>query len=542
MHKVVNIIVAFSLSLTAAYAANHTTSLDSNLIQGWNSINVKMLENDISYLASDELQGRLILTEGDDKAIEWIKNEFQKMGLKPVGKTGYLQPVPLIEYVHDDKKTFLTLADTHESWKTPDITSTHPKTITLTRELIFAGFGITAPDLQYDDYQNIDVSGKIVLIFEHEPQEQNAMSIFNGKANTVHGTTRIKALNAQRHGAIGVLIVPEPNRTHPSTAEVTERIGGQTTHIPLYKLLNDELTIPVFSISNKVANALVGSDVLLSELQENIDKNLKPQSRAFPNKKITLHNEVRSINTGTTYNVVGLLEGQDRILKDETIIVSAHHDHNGSDKNAIWHGADDNASGIAGVVEIARAFTTNIDAKVKRSILFVVFAGEERGLLGSIYMVNHPLRPLATTRAMINFDMIGRNEAPSKQTDGLIDIPSNTTNRLNLISNHYSPDYENILKKVNASVELELDDRFNDNVALNVFYRSDHFLFVDKGIPAFWWFTGFHPDYHQVSDTAEKINYQKMEKILRLAYLSTLQFANDLETPRFVKNPMPSIS
>ena len=175
--------------------------------------------------------------------------------------------------------------------------------------------------------------------------------------------------------------------------------------------------------------------------------------------------------------------------------------------------------------------------KPKRSILFVVFAAEERGLLGSFYMAAHPLRPLETTRLMINFDMIGRNEAESEQTKGLIDIPTDTTNRLNLIGGTYSPEYRKTIAEEDKYVGLQLDDRFDHEAALNIFFRSDQFPFVLKNIPAMWWFTGFHPDYHHTTDTADKINYPKMANILRLAYLTAFQVGSEAQTPEFVPDP-----
>ncbi len=187
-------------------------------------------------------------------------------------------------------------------------------------------------------------------------------------------------------------------------------------------------------------------------------------------------------------------------------------------------------------MELAHAFAAN-PAKPKRSILFVVFAAEERGLLGAYYMAAHPLRPLDTTRAMINFDMIGRDETPSEQTNGLIEIPKDTTNRLNLIGAFYSPQYKETVVEENKYVGLVLDDRFDHENALNIFFRSDQFPFVLHNVPAFWWFTGFHPDYHHTTDTPEKIDYVKMAKILRLAYLTAWQFGTEASTPKFVANP-----
>jgi Zn-dependent M28 family amino/carboxypeptidase len=322
------------------------------------------------------------------------------------------------------------------------------------------------------------------------------------------------------------------------------RIGGSVARaipLPLQVREHDELQIPVAVLSDKVANQIVGDAIALAKLQSAIDSDLKPRSQPIPNSTITIHDQNASRSTGTSYNVVGLLPGSDPTLKNETIIISAHHDHDGMSEGEIWHGADDNASGTAGVISLAHALSTNAHAPnglpTKRSILFVVFAGEERGLLGAFYMAQHPLRPLATTRAMINFDMIGRNEEPSTQTNGLIDIPSDTTNRLNLIGGHYSPDYENTIRRQNKFVGLNLDTRFDNEAALNVFFRSDQFPFVLQNIPAFWWFTGFHRDYHQTSDTADKINYNKMQKILQLAYLSAYVFANETVSPKFIQNP-----
>ncbi len=230
-------------------------------------------------------------------------------------------------------------------------------------------------------------------------------------------------------------------------------------------------------------------------MQAAIDRDLKPQSRALPDTSVTIHLKNLFAHAGTAYNVAGLLEGSDPHLKNETLIASAHHDHDGVSAKEIWHGADDNGSGTVGVVELAHAFAAN-PVKPKRSVLFVVFAAEERGLLGSFYMTAHPLRPLDTTRAIINFDMIGRNETESEQTKGLIEIPADTTNRLNLIGGTYSPDYRRAVEQENKSVGLTLDDRFDHEAALNIFFRSDQFPFVLHDVPAMWWFTGFNPDYH----------------------------------------------
>ncbi len=514
---------------------------------GYDKIREADLRADLTFIASDALQGRMSLQPGDDAAVQWIAAEFAKAGLQPAatdakGAPSWYQPVPLIEYRPNAAANALTLriGSTEQSWKAPDVLGGYRDDIDVNAPLAFAGYGITAPGVGYDDYKNLDVRGKIVLVFEHEPQENDPASRFNGTGNTRHATNRVKALNAQAHGALALLVVAEPNRKHPSNLERVNRIGGSAKRVPPLPgqaLPDDELHIPVLTVSDAVGAALLTKAGMTPQaLQSAIDGSLTPQSRALSEATVAIHLENTARIRGTSANVVGLLPGSDPALAPETVIISAHHDHDGSNGPEIWHGADDNGSGTVGVVALARAFMAN-PVKPKRSILFAVFAAEERGLLGSYYMAMHPLRPLATTRAMINFDMIGRNEEPSDQTTGLIEVPMDTTNRLNLIGATYSPDFNRAVQAANRSVGLDLDDRFDHENALNVFFRSDQFPFVLKDVPAMWFNTGFHPDYHHTTDTADRINYVKMTKIVKLAYLSAWRFASEATPPAFVPDP-----
>jgi Peptidase family M28/PA domain len=531
-----------ALAVPLTLASLCAQQVPGNLATGYHAISETDLRANLGFIASDALEGRMSLQPGDNAAAQWVASEFAKSGLKGPADGSYLQSVPLIEYRPDRAQSYLALrrGSSAPRWKFPDAYGGFPRDIDVTAQVVFAGFGITAPELNYDDYRGIDVRGKIVLLFDHEPQETDPASIFNGTGNTRYATTRVKVLNAQAHGAVGVLIVAEPNRKHPSNQERMARIGGTTTRavpLPMQALADDDLHTPSLIISDAVAKELfANAGTTPSELQTSIDRDLKPQSRALPESEVTIHLCNLSTRSGTSFNAVGLLPGADPQLAAETVLISAHHDHDGMSLDQIWHGADDNGSGTVGVVELAHAFAAN-PTKPKRSILFVVFAAEERGLLGAFYLAAHPLRPLDTTRAMINFDMIGRDEQPSNQTNGLIDIPADTTNRLNLIGATYSPDYNRTVQQENRFVGLTLDYRFDHESALNVFFRSDQFPFVLHNIPAFWWFTGFHPDYHHVTDTADKIDYRKMAQILRLAYLSAWQFADEQTPPRFVPNP-----
>lgn len=546
--KKIKLTFSASFMMTALFAispAHAAKDVPANVHAGWDVISQKYLRNDLAYLTADQRAGRLTLTPGNQEAIDWVVTQFKQAGLKPANGDSYLQTFNVIEYQTDTKNTFIQMkrGDKTKTWKKPDIYSNYFRDINISGDVVFAGYGITAPALKYDDYENVDVKGKVVFVFEHEPQETNPASIFNGTGNTPYATGRVKALNAQKHGAVAVIIAPEPNRKHPSNQERRQRIGGadkRKVPVPEMALENDELQIPIFIISDKAAKEIAGK-LSLKNLQSKIDSDLTPQSQQIPDTTITVQEKVLSSRIAETSNVVGLLEGEDPQLSSETVIISAHHDHDGMSGKQIWHGADDNASGTAGVVAAARAMAANSSSdtglKPKRSILFTVFAAEERGLLGSYYMAAHPLRPLATTRAMINFDMIGRDEKRSPQTDGLIKIPADTHNRLNLIGAHFSPDYDKIVRRENEYVGLTLDDRFDSENALNTFFRSDQFPFILNDIPAFWWFTGFHPDYHHVTDTADRIDYPKMQKIVRLAYLSAYQFANTETPPAFIAHP-----
>lgn len=505
------------------------------LATGFDSIKASDLRADLTFLASDALEGRLSLERGSEVAIEWIAAEFGKAGLKPLVGDSYLQPVPLVEYRADRQLSSLTING--QTFHAPDATGNYPNDGAYTGKIVFAGFGITAPELDYDDYKNIDAKGKIVLVFNHEPQEDDAKSIFNGKGNTRYANVRAKMFIAARHGAVGMLVMPDPNHPKgmvrgPLDSPQQARQQAPRTPRPI-QAIADEQSIPAFNVSAKVADELLKN---ASEIQASIDATLKPASKPLEAEaSIHVVNALRKRQL--SYNVVGMMEGSDPTLSAETILISAHYDHDGlAAGGGIYHGADDNGSGTVGVVALAKAFMKN-PVKPKRSIVFAVYAAEERGLLGAYYYAAHPLRPLDKTRAVINFDMIGRNEAPSTQTNGLIEIAPDTSNELNIIGTKYSPDYRATVVKSNEYAGLHLNYKWDEDTVLSVLFRSDQYPFLMHDIPAMWWFTGFHPDYHQTTDTADKINYTKMEKILKLAFISGFDFADAKNPPKFVPRP-----
>ncbi|SRR5579875_337479 len=523
-------------ALLAASAIAPAQTPRPQLETGLNTIQAANLRADLTFLASDALEGRLSLERGSEVAIQWIADEFAKSGLKPAAGDSFLQPVPLVEYKMDRGASLLKIRarGNEQTFHAPDATGNYPNDGVYKGQVVFAGFGITAPELHYDDYAGLDARGKVVLVFNHEPQEDDENSIFNGKGNTRYANARAKMMIAQRHGAVALLIAPDPNHKPGHQRGGLDAARNPLRTPPPAQAIDGEDSIPVFNVSAAVAKELLAATGKTpSQLQSAIDGTLKPASTALGDAEAELHVVTASRRRALSYNVAGLVEGSDPALRGETILFSGHYDHDGVRiDGAIYHGADDNGSGTVGIVALANAFAKN-PVKPKRSLLFIVFAAEERGLLGSYYYAAHPLRPLATTRAQINFDMIGRNEQDSAQTHGLIDIAPDTSNELNIVGTKYSPDYRRTVERENEFVGLRLNYKWDDDTVLNVLFRSDQYPLLLHDIPAMWWFTGFHPDYHQITDTADKINYAKMEKILKLAYLAGFDFADSAHPPKF---------
>src|SRR5947207_7678318 len=293
--------------------------MKSRIAEGFDSIQAARLKADLTFLSSDALEGRRSLERGSEVAIQWIASEFAKAGLKPLVGDSYLQPVPLIEYTVDSRQTSMVVqrGGKSETFHAPDATGVFPHEGTFAGPVIFAGYGISAPELGYDDYAGIDVKGKLVLIFNHEPQENNPNSIFNGKGNTRYNNATAKALNAQRHGAVAVLAMPDPN--HPA-APVQGAGGGAgrgpaaltQPRIPTEALAEGGPAIPTFTISAKIASGLFeAAGKTPAEVQTAIDAKPSPMSFVAPDTRVELRTVVAERRRANSYNVAGLLEGGD---------------------------------------------------------------------------------------------------------------------------------------------------------------------------------------------------------------------------------------
>jgi hypothetical protein len=391
----------------------------------------------------------------------------------------------------------------------------------------FAGYGIKAPEFAYDDFANVNLKGKVVLVFNREPQANVANSKFMGTLDTYHGFNWHKIEEIRKQGAAVLLLVQDriPRAVKQTPASSPRPAGGTD-----FGLAGEMWDIPAFTIQRDVADQLIApSGKTTDALQSDIDRTLRPASFDVPQSSVCVKKAYANLKAHKGRNVVGLLEGSDPRLKDQAIIVTAHHDHMGTANGHIYYGADDDGSGVAGIMEIARAFVQG-NVRPKRSILFMSYDGEERIFLGSYYYVTHPIIPLAQTVATLNLDMIGRDE-----NDANWPVPQDgNVNMVNVLGTRYNPGLRNIIDQENQQVGLKLDYKMDVVDPDSLWSRSDHFWFATLHIPQVEFQTGLHPDYHTENDTWQRINYPKLTKIVRLVFLSIANLANSNETIPFI--------
>jgi hypothetical protein len=497
--------LAFSLFLAlAGFGATHTFQADSYL-------------KHVRFLASDELQGRGDGTPELNKAAAYIAEQFKQSGLLPGGEDGsFFQKFQLNTGSRLGPGNKLTLhmgAKTFEaSLKQDFIPFAFGDRPSVGGDIIFAGYGITAEEYKYDDYKDLDVTDKVVLVLAHEPRENDSASPFNGRELTLHGHDNMKVQNAKYRGARAILIVQDPvNHEDPSRDLVDTPAGGQA----------DELGIPALHITRSLAQRLLdGRGKSLLELQKQIDEKMSPQSFALSGERADIDMDVTRVRKEVS-NVVGLLPGNDSALGEETVVLGAHYDHLGRGGRSsmspqligqIHPGADDNASGTAGLLELASWLAQDTTPR-RRAYLFIAFAGEELGLRGSEYWASHPTRPLPKVVAMLNMDMIGR------MRDDQIIVGGVGT----------SPVFPELVQRAAAQEGLKL------RTSQSGYGSSDHVSFYTKNLPVLFFFSGLHADYHRPSDTWDKLNAAGAGRILGMVYTIATQL-NALDTrPQFTK-------
>lgn len=475
----------------------------------------KNLRTHVSYLASEQLEGRRTGERGATNAAGYVANMFAnyklKTGLNQINQKGktvksYLQSFPYISGISTGEGNAFSINATSLNLQTDWMPyGFSPNGNVGTYEIVFAGFGITAAEANYDDYSGLDVRNKTVVIFAGAPDGGNPRSPF-ARFN-VHAKAKI----AQEKGATAILII----------ADESDLKNEKSAQLNFDQTLG-ETSVPTIIISKKTGASLIGAkdENELTQIQKWLagkPANAQVRFANLPKSSATINVNLVKKQTDA-YNVVGIVEGRDSVLKNEAIVIGAHYDHLGKggagslDVNSteIHHGADDNASGVAAMLELARTFAKEKDNK--RTLIFIAFGGEEEGLLGSKFYVNNPVFPINKTVAMINMDMVGRlNE--NKLTVGGIGTASewkNLVNNRNLIQriNLTSPQPNgSVLYATGVAPTFNL--QFNEDG----FGPSDHSSFYGKQIPVLFFFTGTHSDYHKPSDTFDKINYNGLMKI-----------------------------
>ncbi|MBI3933788.1 MAG: M28 family peptidase [Acidobacteria bacterium] len=473
--------------------------------------------NDVKYLASDELKGRGDGTPELDKAAAYIEEQFREAGLEPL-PGGFFQTFTAAtgaELGKDNQLTARTPKSQSYRLRKDFIPLSFSGTGKTTGSVIFAGYGITAPEYNYDDYQGVDVKGKIVLALRHEPQETDQASLFRGRQLTRHAEFISKAINARNHGAVALLIVNDPVN-HSGRDDRLVPFG--TSSGP------NDLGIPIVQVTQEVVTSwMKQAGKSFVELQKALDRNLQSQSFPLPvDFQLTVHTEVHQRRSDLK-NVVGVLRGNDPQLRDEYIVIGAHYDHLGSGEQGgtmapsqigqIHHGADDNASGTAGIMELARYFAA--DGNLRRSLLFMAFAGEELGLLGSAHYVQQPLAPLDRTIAMLNLDMIGRVN----------------NNKLYVGGVGTSPGFRKLVEQENQFTKFDLD--FSDMG----YDASDHMSFGRHQVPVMFFFSGLHADYHKPSDTWDKVAPVETALVLELVARVAQRIDQAEERPAYTPPP-----
>jgi len=491
------------------------------------------LQQDVSYLASDALDGRRTGTQGASDAAHYVAGEFLRLGLRPglqgdqkegkapkrrVVMSQYLQPFPYVAGVELGRTNNLKIGEISlrpaDEWMPLGFSSN----ARLDSEIAFVGFGITATELNHDDYAGGIAKGRIAIAFQGTPDGENP----HGQFARLEGV-RWKAIAARNAGAKALIVIArEPNFKDERLATLT------------YDNSAGDAGLPVLVLSRQAADRVLQlSNTSVSDLEKAVAAKAANSNRALTGQASLTTDVVRK--EVQAFNVVGILEGSDPILKNETIIIGAHYDHLGRGgegslaprSGEVHHGADDNASGTAGVLELARLFTSQ-KPRPKRTVVFMCFSGEEEGLLGSNYYVNHPLRPLNNTVAMINMDMIGRmtnrkliigGVGTAKEWRQIISAGQvEQSVSISATNGSSQPTGVPIVVSSNGRPVMTLDSAkaFDLTLQEDGYGPSDHSSFYSKQIPVLFFWTGTHNDYHKPSDTFDKINYDGEARVLSL--------------------------
>jgi len=464
----------------------------------------------IKYLASDNLNGRLPGTPGSKLAIDYISKHWEAQGVEPAGTKGYKQPFSFINSVSLGKRNMLRIRNSRKQYivQKDFIPLGSSGNGSINEDVVFIGYGLDINDsLSWRDYADIDVRGKWVLLLLDGPDGDSPHSPY-GRHKTLYN----KIIVARDHGAGGILFM---NRFQTEDENNLRTLQ--------YRQSSSTVGLPVIQITHSLADEmLIKHGQSIVELRSKLDEQLTPLSftvdcKVSANVNLKFGKEIAT-------NMIGFIEGNDPVLKDEYIIVGAHFDHLGlggrrsgslnPDTLIIHNGADDNASGTAGILELSYKFMSNRHL-LKRSVLVICFDAEEKGLLGSKYYVKNPARNISNTAMMVNMDMVGRlNDSPVVL--GGVGSSGNFVNIIEDASNRHT---------------LEIET----NMGGMDFGRSDHASFYRENIPVLFFFTGAHEDYHKPTDDWDKIDYKGEKKILDFIYDLIIDVSQIEKKPAFAE-------
>ncbi len=501
MKKLVFLFLSFTSMTTFAQKAEGLKKFGTIITQ-------QGLKEKLSIIASAEMEGRETASPGQKRAAAYIESQFKRMGLLPGNGDSYQQVYPVYKDVLTEKS--LTVNGRSFEWDKDYSFSLQTITSGNYTNVVYAGYGIVDTANGINDYENLDVQGKLVLVSEGSTSSINWIAGDNRAFNANPASPFAKMRNALAKGAAGLFII---------SSDFPKKTATPTTG-NIYTKANTAKGFAMINISKEVGTAILGTT--------NYTKG-------------SFATQVNLVATKTTENlessnVVGIIPGTDK--KDEYLVLSAHYDHLGKKGDIIWYGADDDGSGTVSVMQMAEAFAAAAKKgqSPRRNIVFIIVSGEEKGLLGSDYYSEHPIFPLDKTTADLNTDMVGRVDTERLTADSL--------NYLYVIGHDkLSTDLPIINEAANnQSSKLVLDYKFDDPAdKQRIYYRSDHYNFAKKGVPVLFFYDGMLlADYHKPTDTIEKINFDLMQRRVLMIYYTAAEIANrDEMLKRDLKLNMP---
>jgi len=517
-----------------------TTAVNTTAQRGVDAISASQMKDYLTFIASDEMEGRDTPSRGLDTTAKFIAMNLARWGFKPAGDNGsFLQRIDL---KRDRLQGAQTRVELNGRVLTPG-TDYLPVggSGNISGQLVFAGNGWFLKSKQMDAYSGVDANGKIAVIFgSPNSQPRGVVTADYGK----QGEDYLNASDyARKVGAVGIIYLPDYQYL-ANWERIRQRIMERGTTVVAKFQTQTSAPLPSIVVSPDVATS-----IFLGETQSAVGifnasygQSLPASFALKPTKTMTLSLTSKS-EIVPTQNVVAIWEGSDPILKDEYVAVGAHYDHVGIcppvGGDNICNGADDDGSGTTAILSMAEALA-KAPTRPKRSVLFVWHCGEEKGLWGSRYFTEYPTVPLDHVVTQLNIDMIGRSKKEGDTNLKNKDLTG--PNGVYLIgSTMMSTELGELVQSVNKSyLNIGYDTRYDDpNDPHRFFYRSDHYNYARKGIPIIFFFDGEHEDYHQPGDSPDKIDYQKMEKITRTVYLTLWEVANRATRVK-VDKPLPS--